>query len=133
MPKLPKIAYGMRVLVVDDELMVQMLLEQFLSSEGHEVVVASNGKEALARLEEASYDLIFTDVHMPLMDGVEFVRQVRSRDLHCPIVVMDSYPDLFLESGSAQEALAVLAKPFDLWEVRQILHAIEPTQVGLRR
>ncbi len=120
----------MRVLVVDDELMVQMLLEQFLTLEGHEVEVVSNGKEALARLEASSYDLILTDVHMPQMDGIEFVRQVRSRGWCCPIVVMDSYPDLFLESGSADEAFAVLAKPFDLWEVRQILQSLDMMQVA---
>ncbi len=123
----------MRVLVVDDEPMVQMLLEQFLCSEGHTVTVVSNGKQALAQLAEQSYDLIFTDVHMPQMDGISLVRQIRAQGSPCPIVVMDSYPDLFLESGSADEALAVLAKPFDLWEVRQILHSLETTQVGLRR
>lgn len=115
----------MRILVVDDEPMVQLLLSQALEEAGHFVEIASNGSEALQRMSQYSYDLVFTDIHMPYMSGIDFVRAVRQRGWRTPIVVMDSYPDLFLESEVGAEAFATLAKPFDLSEVRRALQQAE--------
>lgn len=112
----------MRILVVDDEPMVQQLLTQALEDEGHSVDIATNGVDALTLLETHAYDLLFTDVHMPRMSGIDLVRTVRQRHRTLPIVVMDSYPDAFLESDVGAEAFAMLAKPFDLSEVRRVLH-----------
>ncbi|GIV10503.1 MAG: hypothetical protein KatS3mg019_2594 [Fimbriimonadales bacterium] len=116
----------MRILVVDDEPMVQLFLSQALEDEGHSVDIASDGVDALQRLHAHAYELIFTDVHMPRMSGIDFVRTVRRRHLRVPIVVMDSYPDAFLESDVGAEAFALLAKPFDLDEVRRVLHEVQP-------
>ncbi len=116
----------MRILVVDDEPMVQFLLQQFLTDEGHSVEIAQNGVDALERLESQSFDLIFTDIHMPYMSGIGLVEQIRQRGYRIPIVVMDSYPEPFLESHVHDCACAVLAKPFELNEVRQVL-----SQVGV--
>jgi CheY-like chemotaxis protein len=115
----------MRILVVDDEPMVQMLLTQALEDEGHTVDIAPNGAEALTRLAEREYDILFTDVHMPRLSGFDLVRAVRKRNKRIPIVVMDSYPDLFTESEVGAEAFALLAKPFDLSEVRRVLREVE--------
>ncbi|OYT72848.1 MAG: hypothetical protein CFK49_05055 [Armatimonadetes bacterium JP3_11] len=111
----------MRILVVDDEPMVQQFLSQALEDAGHRVDIAPNGVDALTLLETHAYELVFTDVHMPRMSGIDFVRVVRQRQLRIPIVVMDSYPDAFLESDVGAEAFAMLAKPFDLSEVRRVL------------
>ncbi|MCX7925262.1 MAG: response regulator, partial [Fimbriimonadales bacterium] len=102
----------MRILVVDDEPMVQLLLTQALEDEGHTVVVAPNGADALERLAERDYDLLFTDIHMPRLSGIDLIRTVRQRNTRIPIVVMDSYPDVFTESEVGAEAFALLAKPF---------------------
>ncbi|GIV04961.1 MAG: hypothetical protein KatS3mg016_0536 [Fimbriimonadales bacterium] len=118
--------YGMRILVVDDEPMVQIFLSQALEEAGHTVDCAANGVDALQRLHAHAYDLIFTDVHMPRMSGIDFVRAVRRRQPRIPIVVMDSYPDAFRESDVGAEAFALLAKPFDLDEVRRVLHEVQP-------
>lgn len=120
----------MRVLVVDDEPMVQLLLSRALEDEGHLVEVAPNGADALQRLNESSFDLLFTDVHMPRMSGIDLVRAVRQQGKRIPIVVMDSYPDLFTESEVGAEAFALLAKPFDLCEVRRVLREAEQLLVA---
>jgi two-component system response regulator QseB len=67
-----------------------------------------------------------TDVHMPRMSGIDLVRAVRRQGNRIPLVVMDSYPDPFTESDVGAEAFALLAKPFDLSEVRRVLQALEP-------
>lgn len=124
----------MRILVVDDEPMVQFLLEQFLTEEGHSVEIAQNGVDALERLETEPFDLIFTDVHMPYLSGIGLVQRLHQQGCTIPIVVMDSYPEAFLESGFADRACALLAKPFDLSEVRQVLQQVGTlaTQGGSR-
>ncbi len=114
----------MRILVVDDEPMVQLLLQQFLTGEGHQVDLAANGCEAVERLQSCTYDLVMTDVHMPYMNGDTLVAWIRQKGIPTAIVVMDSYPEAFLENTPAEWVFAVLAKPFDLSEVRQILHQL---------
>ncbi|MCS6920166.1 MAG: response regulator [Fimbriimonadales bacterium] len=111
----------MRILVVDDEPMVQLLLAQTFEDDGHTVEVATNGADALELLATRDYDVVFTDVHMPRLSGIDLVRVLRQRNQRIPIVVMDSYPDLFLESDVGAEAIALLAKPFELHEARRAL------------
>jgi len=115
----------MTILVVDDEPMVQFLLSSLLQDEGYQVLVASNGCDALAILEQAQVDLLITDTHMPLLSGADLVRIVHQRYPQLPIVVMDSYPDAFIESASADGVFATLVKPFDLSEVRQTLQNLQ--------
>ncbi len=115
----------MRILVVDDEPMVHLLLSQALEDEGHTVVLAPNGADALEQLKAGDYDLLFTDIHMPRLSGIDLVRAVRQNNKRIPIIVMDSYPDLFMESEVGVEAFALLPKPFDLSEVRRVLREVE--------
>lgn len=111
-------------MVVDDDPMVQILLQQFLSAEGHQVHIVSNGCEALDALQHTPYDLALTDVHMPYMSGDLLVEFIHKNGISVPIVVMESYPDAFFEKTSTDQVCAVLAKPFDLDAIRQILHRI---------
>ena len=62
------------VLVVDDEVGIANLLFDVLSDEGHRVLVAANGHEALKRAEEERPDLVITDFMMPVMDGGQLIR-----------------------------------------------------------
>lgn len=120
----------MRILVVDDEPMVQLLLSQMLEEAGHTVDIATNGADALELLATRDYDVLFTDVHMPRLSGIDLVRAVRQQNKRIPIIVMDSYPDLFTESDVGAEAFALLAKPFDLSEARRALQAVEQRLVA---
>ncbi|GBC94181.1 Sensor histidine kinase TmoS [bacterium HR15] len=123
---MPKISVDiMTILVVDDEPMVQFLLSSLLQDEGHVVLIASNGCEALQLLEQGPVDLLITDTHMPLLSGADLVRIVHQRYPALPIVVMDSYPDAFVEDATAEGVFTTLVKPFDLSEVRQVLQALD--------
>ena len=83
-------ATGATILVVEDNPANQMLARVVLEKSGYRVLLASDGREAIAVLESESVDLVLLDVQMPVMDGIETTRQVRSRpeweDL--PIVAM---------------------------------------------
>lgn len=101
------------ILVVDDESIILTSCERILSPEGHRVSTATSGREALAILEKESFDLIITDIKMPEMDGIEFMRQVREKKPDISIVVITGYPS----QESIREALSLrivdyLPKPF---------------------
>jgi PAS domain S-box-containing protein len=83
---------SLRILVAEDNEFNAQLLEQLLIRQGHHVRLASNGREALARLEEVSFDLLFLDVHMPELDGFQVVEVIREQERvaggHLPIVAL---------------------------------------------
>ncbi len=81
-----------RVLVVDDSRMVLDLHTFMLQSGGFEVHQAQNGAEALERLLTDHYDLVVTDINMPLMDGYELIRRIRALPDYqtTPIVVIST-------------------------------------------
>ena len=79
-----------RVLVVEDEKTTRDLMVRLIRKEGWDVVEARNGREALDRIAEGKPDLIFLDLMMPVMDGFEFIRELRSNREHhfIPVVVV---------------------------------------------
>ena len=89
-----------KVLIVDDEKVIQELLVAFLEMEGYETCVASNGEEGLRQFHESHPDLIVSDVMMPLMDGYEFCGRVRKMS-DVPIIVITGM------GGHAEDVLAL--------------------------
>jgi CheY-like chemotaxis protein len=81
---------GIRVLVVEDNLVNQMVVCKFLKLADIEPVVANNGREALDRLEAESYDAVLMDINMPVMGGIEATRCIRAREkfARLPIIAL---------------------------------------------
>jgi EAL domain-containing protein (putative c-di-GMP-specific phosphodiesterase class I)/ActR/RegA family two-component response regulator len=82
------------ILVVDDEAGLREILSDVLVEAGYEVQTAANGKEAMGLLEGKDYDAVLSDVNMPDVDGLGFLRAVRERDLDVPVILMSGAPDL---------------------------------------
>lgn len=103
-----------RVLVVEDDEVIRMVVAAELEALGHEVVQAANGVEALAAVERSRPNLILLDMRMPILDGWGFATELRRRHGRVsPIVVMTAAADVrerALEIG----ANAWIGKPFDL-------------------
>ena len=107
-----------RVLVVDDEVRVRTLLARSLSSEGHTVVTAGDGTEALAHLEHGDVDLVLLDVMMPRCNGMQVLTLMEQRKDTTPVIVISAVTDVstrvqVLDRG----AVDVLAKPFHTAEM----------------
>ncbi|MEE2907502.1 MAG: hybrid sensor histidine kinase/response regulator [Planctomycetota bacterium] len=101
-PSLP-VAQGPRVLVVDDSITVREAQRGILTRHGYNVDVAADGAEGWERLQRGDYDLLITDVDMPGMNGIEFVRTLRSQERFKNLpVAMVSYKD---EESQRQEGL----------------------------
>lgn len=81
-----------RILIVDDSITTRTLEKSVLEAVGYEVEVATDGVDALQRLERGRFDLMLSDVQMPRMDGIELVTQVRASERHrgLPIVLVSS-------------------------------------------
>jgi len=104
-----------KVLVVDDEIEVRHLLQEFLSDRGYAVLLASSGLEALAALELERPDLVLLDVAMPVMDGVETLKQLATIEPPVPVIMVTANADIGLTSKLlALGAADYIPKPFDL-------------------
>jgi DNA-binding response OmpR family regulator len=113
-----------RILLVDDEQSVQKLLTYPLRKEGYEVVGALDGREALDRLSDSSFDLVVLDVMLPKVDGFEVCRQIRSRST-VPIIMLTAKTEeidkvLGLELGADD----YITKPFSVREFRSRVKAV---------
>lgn len=103
-----------KVLVVDDDPQVCLLLTKLLGSNGFAVAIADDGVDGLEKLERERFDLILTDVWMPRMNGLDLLARVRSRPSAPPVVVMTAYdtPDTILRAFK-DHACRYISKPFD--------------------
>jgi CheY-like chemotaxis protein len=110
------------ILVVDDDTDIREVVGTILESDGYDVRTAENGAEALARVEEHAPDLILLDLRMPVMDGPEFQRRMRTidPDRRVPVVVMSAFADLEAASPTI-ECSARLQKPFDIGELSEVV------------
>ncbi|MBU0983758.1 MAG: response regulator, partial [candidate division Zixibacteria bacterium] len=111
-----------RVLVVDDEDIVQSLVRDALEDDGFYVETVSGGHEAIERLVSTSFDLMVTDIRMPGMDGVELVERARDLAPNMGVVYMTGYANLnSAKDAIKQGALDYIMKPFELNEMRQAI------------
>lgn len=103
------------ILIVDDEESIREMMSFLLSDTGYEVLTASNGKEALEILNLVHTDLIITDIIMPDMEGLEFIRRVkRERKLSTKIIAMSGSGQDYLNVALKLGANFTIQKPFDI-------------------
>jgi CheY-like chemotaxis protein len=109
-----------RILIVDDDSAVQATIRLLLERAGHSVVVASDGRKGLTIFESGDFDLLFLDIFMPGMDGLETMRLVHQRQPLTPIIVISGHPipshsisgPDFLTMATRLGAICSLQKPF---------------------
>jgi DNA-binding NtrC family response regulator len=114
-----------RVLVVDDEKSILMLLEEALTQWAYQVTTAPTGAEALAALKTQVFDAALIDVRMPDTSGLDLLREIKKRDESIEVVIMTGYPTI----ASAVEALKegaydYLSKPLILDELHHLMQRI---------
>jgi len=80
-----------KILVVDDDPVVGKSIGRVLSNKGYAVISARNGEEALSKLDSEKYDLVFTDIKMPGMSGLEVAERVRASQPWLPVVIVTGY------------------------------------------
>lgn len=123
----------MNILLIDDDKHLLKLLRRALVNHGHFITEASNGKQGWEYFVECStkFDVIVTDLKMPVLDGVELLKRLREREYDVPVIIITGYEDIqssieILRLG----AFDFLLKPFkskDLLDILDKLHALQET------
>lgn len=114
-----------KILIVDDQLGIRLLLQELFRKENYISKVAANGLEALQLVEEDLPDCVLLDMKLPGMDGIDVLKRLKSSWPELPVIMMTAYD----ESELTKEALEIGAvkyftKPFDIYEVRDAVHTL---------
>jgi len=109
----------LRILIVDDEASQRELVGGFLKKQGHEVLLAGGGAEALTGLKETRVDLVISDFKMPGMSGLELLRGVKAVNPEIPFILVTAYGTVETAVQAMKEGAAdYITKPLDLEELR---------------
>ena len=101
------------ILVVEDDRLNRELLSKMLRQEGYQVLEACDGDIALKILQVLPCDLVITDFLMPMLNGIEFVDQLRSLKPQMPVIFITGYLSAISDKKIVDEVAEILAKPFE--------------------
>ena len=122
----------MRILLTEDDDSVRAFVSRALQLDGHDVETACDGVEALERLTEkdGAYDLLVSDVKMPLMDGITLAHKASGQWPGLPILLMTGFADQRERADDLSQVIRdVLTKPFTLQQIREaVTDAAQPDQ-----
>lgn len=111
-----------RILVVDDEKVIREFLRDFLSDQGYETDLATDGKEALDKIKRLNYDLVITDIKMPNADGIEVLKKVKRKNSNTEVIIITGYPSLDTEAECKNfGAAGYIVKPFQINQIKLLV------------
>jgi len=116
-------ARGTRVLIVDDDVDLAESLAEVLLDYGCDVSIAEHGQEAVERACAQEFDVIFMDVRMPVMNGVDSFFAIRSIKPQARIVMMTGFKETFVERAIQAGAEGPLYKPFAIEEMLALMES----------
>jgi DNA-binding NtrC family response regulator len=116
---------GVRILLIDEDRRVTTQLRRILAGEGHKVELMQEGVQGLARACDQSFDLVFTELKLPGLSGLELIRQLHAAKPHLPIIVLTGH-------GTAESAIEAtklgaydyLLKPFEIPQLLELLRKV---------
>ncbi len=115
------------ILFVDDSLSIRMLVKMILKEAGYQVIIGEDGQDALSRFDGRIIDLVITDLHMPRMNGLELIGEIRKRQNYrfVPILFLttETKPEL-KQKAKAAGATGWITKPFDKDRFLQIIKKV---------
>jgi PAS domain S-box-containing protein len=114
---------SVRILIIDDEQNVRTVLAEVLSRQGHKVSEASNAEEGLRLADKQDFDVVFTDLAMPGIDGIAAATRIKSRHPSTKVVLMSGYGVEKVQelAGDTRLIDAAISKPFRLAELQRVL------------
>lgn len=117
-----KLSKKISVLVVDDEELVRDVLQEYLRGDGHQVVAAKGGAEALAYFKKKKFDLVITDRAMPEMNGDQLTEAIKKISPHTPVVMLTGFGELMKAKEECPKGVDhLVSKPLSFGDYRNLL------------
>lgn len=124
----------LKILAIEDDLTIIKLYEKYLSEDGHRVVSAVTGAEAIKKLKDESFDLVCLDLKLPDMDGTELLKIIKRNVEWIPVIIVTANPTLesSLEALNAGIVTEYIAKPFNFRELAMVVRqSVEKARLAL--
>jgi len=111
-----------KILIVDDELNMRLVLTAMLKKEGYEIASAADGNEALSILKSGPIDVVITDLKMPNVDGMELLNHMNDKHPAIPVIIITAHGTVATAVEALKKgALDYITKPFDLDELKNVI------------
>lgn len=108
-----------KILIVDDQFGIRILLNEVLQKEGYKTFQAANGVQALEIVKKDPPDLVLLDMKIPGMDGIEILKRMKVIEPDIRVIIMTAYGELdMIQEAMDLGALTHFAKPFDIDDIR---------------
>ncbi len=113
------------ILVVDDLRSMRLTLGGILEDNGHDVVTVENGYQAIEAAKNTPFDIIFMDIKMPGINGVQSFREIKKLDPEAAVIMMTAYSvEDLIKEALAEGAYAVVYKPFDIERIIRLIEEV---------
>lgn len=113
---------NIKILVIDDEKDFCSIMQKALTKEGYEVITAYNGLDGIEKAKIERPDIIFLDIRMPKMNGIEALGHIRKIDKDVVVIILTGYPDMDTAlKGYYLNIFDYMTKPFSLEKVRAVI------------
>jgi len=115
----------MKILVVDDEEGARELFNTILTDEGYDVALAQSGEDALALFKNQPFNLVITDIKMPVMDGLQLLQEIRKIGSKTDVIMVTAYGEVesYLKAMSLGAA-EYINKPIRIKELKRIVYKV---------
>jgi two-component system response regulator (stage 0 sporulation protein F) len=116
-----------KLLIVDDQFGIRILLNEVFQKEGYQTFQAANGYQALDIVDKHSPELVLLDMKIPGMDGIEILKRMKVVDKDIQVIIMTAYGELdMIQEAKDLGAITHFAKPFDIDEIRDAVRKYLP-------
>jgi DNA-binding response OmpR family regulator len=112
----------MKILIVDDDQSILRLYREELEEEGYQIITAATGKEGLEKFETEDFDLVTLDIHLPDIDGIKLLRQMKEKKPRMPIIMSTAYD--YRDDFSVWASEAYIVKSADLTEMKATIRKL---------
>lgn len=111
-----------KILIVDDQYGIRVLLDEVFQKEGYQTFQAANGKQALTIAKKEQPDLVILDMKIPGMDGLEILKRLKALNQSIQVIMITAYGELdLIQEAMRLGALTHLTKPFDIDDLRKMV------------
>lgn len=110
-----------KILVVDDELVLAETLKDLLIFHGYTVEIATNGVLAQQKLDQSQFDLVISDIRMPMMDGMQLLQHINQNHRGLPVILISGFSDYDEKTATERGARGLISKPMDIENLIKIV------------